>query len=218
MTMHNHRDRSHDAGERLRCRRETEAQGAKLVHRIPHAKPQVTARSWMYRNLEIGILEVQGYHPVPWAERLENGLGSLHVRMGELHPTVEAREIDDWSPTPADLGGNKEATVKPGEGGTISIASFSTKADTASDKASLGWNLGCSWEGGAEHKRKGAANGKGPDTRSAGPVLPKHRLPTTPKPPNAPRDTPLPCKTRDMAPISENLWRVSKQKESESRT
>ena len=33
--------------------------------------------------------------------------------MGELHPTAEAREIDNRSPTPGDLGGDKEATVKP---------------------------------------------------------------------------------------------------------
>ena len=113
MTMHYRGYRSHDAGERLSSRREPEAQGTKMVNHIPHAKPQVTARSWMYRNLKVGILEVQGYHPVSWPERLENGLGSLHVKMGELHPPVEAREIDDRSPTPGDFGGDKEATVKP---------------------------------------------------------------------------------------------------------
>ena len=113
--MHYRRYRSHDAGERLRGRREPEAQGPKLVHRIPHAKHQVMARSWMHRNLEVGILEVQGYHPVPWPETLENRLGSLHVKMGKLHSTIEAREIDDRPPTPGDLEGDKEATVKPRE-------------------------------------------------------------------------------------------------------
>ena len=44
----------------------------------------------------------------------------------------------------------------------------------------------------------------GADTRNGEPGPPRHRLPTIPKPPNAPLDNPLPCETRDMAPISEN--------------
>ena len=48
---------------------------------------------------------------------------------------------------------------------------------------------------------------KGIRYRNGEPGPPRHRLPTTPKPPNAPPDTPLPCEMRDMTPISENLAR-----------
>ena len=66
---------------------------------------------------------------------------------------------------------------------------------------------GCSWEGGSEHEREEVASGKGSDTRNGEPGPPRHRPPTTPNSPNVLPDTPLPCETRDMAPISENLSR-----------
>ena len=66
----------------------------------------------------------------------------------------------------------------------------------------------------SEHWREEDVIGKGSDNRTGEPGQPRRRLPTTPKPSNAPPDTPLPCVMRDKAPISENpCSEASKQKQ-----
>ena len=107
MTMHDRGDRGHDAGEHLRSRRQAKTESAELVNRPLYAKPQETARRWMNWNLEI-----QGHHPISNPKRLENGQCSLHMKMGDIHITVEAREVDHRAPPTSDLGSHKETAVK----------------------------------------------------------------------------------------------------------
>ena len=92
--MHDRGDRGHDAGKDLRSRRKAKTESAELVDRLSHAKPEVTARRWMNRNLKVGILEIQGYQPIPFPKGLKNGLGGLHMKMGDIHKAVQAREVD----------------------------------------------------------------------------------------------------------------------------
>ena len=95
MTMHYRRDQGHDACKHLRSRRQAE-----LVDRLSHAKPQVR------------ILEIVGHHPISGTERLENRLGSVHVETGDIHPAVEAREVNHRTPPTGDLGSHKETAVE----------------------------------------------------------------------------------------------------------
>ena len=111
MMMHDRGDRGHEAGEYLRSRRQAKAEGAKLENRPLHTEPQIPARSWMHRNLEVGVLEIQGHQPISQPERLENGLCCLHMKMGHLHKPVEAREVDHQALPTGDLGSHKETAI-----------------------------------------------------------------------------------------------------------
>ena len=111
MTMHDRGNRGHDAGEHLRSRRQAKTERAELVNRPLYAKSQEPARRWMNRNLEVGVLKIQGHHPIPHTKRLENGLCSLHMKMGDIHKPVEAREVNHRAPPTSDLGSHKERAV-----------------------------------------------------------------------------------------------------------
>ena len=112
MTMHDCGDRGHDTGKDLRSRRKAKTESAELVNRLSHAKPEVSARRWMNRNLKVGILEIQGHQPIPFAKGLKNGLGGLHMKVGDIHKAIEAREVDHQAPPTGDLGRHKETAVK----------------------------------------------------------------------------------------------------------
>ena len=108
MMMHDHGDRNHDTGKDLRSRREAKTESAELVNQLPHAKPEVPARRWMNRNLKVGILEIQGHQPpIPFPKGLKNGLVGLHMKVGDIHKTVEAREVGHRAPPTGDLGVTK---------------------------------------------------------------------------------------------------------------
>ena len=68
----------------------------------------------MHRNLKVGVLEIQGHHPISRAERQENGLCGLHMKVGDIHKAVEEREVDHRAPTTGDLASHKETTVIAG--------------------------------------------------------------------------------------------------------
>ena len=110
--MHDCGDRGHDTGKDLRSHQQAKTESAELVNRLSHAKPEVPARRWMNRHLKVGILEIQGHKPIPFAKGLKNGLGSLHMKMGDIHKPIEAREVYHRAPPTGDLGSHKETAVK----------------------------------------------------------------------------------------------------------
>ena len=91
VTMLYRRERGHDACERLRSCRQSEAEGTELEHRLPHAF-KTSGNVAKTDGPEPGGRHPgdQGYHPISGTERLENRLGSLHVETGDVHPAVEA--------------------------------------------------------------------------------------------------------------------------------
>ena len=133
----------------------------------------------MDRNLEVDILEIQGYHPISGTDRSENRLGSLHVEMGDVHPAVEAQEVDHWVPPTSDLGSDKETAVEAwGRRRKLDCFLLLQRQELAH-----GWNWGCSSAEGAEQVREGVVNERGPIPRAENlyhPGIGTPRLPNLP--------------------------------------
>ena len=112
-TVKDRRDWSHDAGEDFRGREQTETEGLELVSPPEGQEPKVPPAPWMIRNLEIGILQVDGDHPVVPLNCMENRLGGLHLERSLEHKPVQEGEGDHWTPRIQRLPHYKQATVKP---------------------------------------------------------------------------------------------------------
>ena len=81
--MEKRRHRSHDPCEHFRGRGETEAKNLELIDSAVDDKPQELPAGWMNRNLKVGILEIDGDHPVEkllmdwrtdWLDSILNGV------------------------------------------------------------------------------------------------------------------------------------------------
>ena len=58
----------HNPREDLGCGRKTEAEDLELVRLPCYHEAKVTTRIVMNWNLKVGVLQVQGDHPVAWAD------------------------------------------------------------------------------------------------------------------------------------------------------
>ena len=220
MPMYDHGDRGHDAGEDLRSRKKAKTESAELVDRLSHAKPEVLARRWMNRNLKVGILEIQGYQPIPLPKGLKNGLGGLHMKTGDIHKAIQAREVDHRAPPTCDLGSHKETAVKAWRRRSKLDSLLGQQAGNCSGQSQA-------TDGRRAVARQGQRNMREKRKRAKRDLIPQVQNlhhpsigpPTTAKSPNDPLNKPPPHRMRDMTPTVENpAYHPEEQKrEQESR-
>ena len=63
-------------------------------------------------DLEVGVLKIQGDHPISLADRSHYSPDCLHLEFGGGDKPVEGREVDDRAEAPCDLRDNEQMAVK----------------------------------------------------------------------------------------------------------
>ena len=94
---------SHNPREDLGRGRETETEDPELVRRSLYHEAKKTTRIMMNRNLQVGVLQVQGNHPVTRTDGTKDGLWSLHMEVRRGDVIVQGRQVDDGAPRPRSL-------------------------------------------------------------------------------------------------------------------
>ena len=92
----------------------SKAENPKLESLLTNAEAEIPPKIRVTWNLDVCVLQVDGNHPISRAERLKDQLCCLHMKMGQLYKTIEARKVDNWALTTCDLRRYKETTVKAG--------------------------------------------------------------------------------------------------------
>ena len=111
--MHNYRDRRHNPGENLRRCGQPEAENLELPGSPSGCEPKKLATLWMHRNLKVGILQIDGHHPVVPPQRAEDRLSGFHPELRDYHRKVQGGEVNDWPPPSRFLRHHEHVAVIP---------------------------------------------------------------------------------------------------------
>ena len=104
-------NRSHDLGEDLRSSGETKTQRLELVQATKCHKTKKLARIRMYWDLKVGVLLIDGDHPVVAPYRTEDRLVGLHLEPSLDDKTVQVRKVNDRPPRAGGLSDHEETAV-----------------------------------------------------------------------------------------------------------
>ena len=105
-------NRSHNPRENLGRGRQTEIKDPELVCLSLHHESKVATRIAMNRNLQVGVLQVQGDHPVTWTDGAKDRLWSFHVEVKRGDVIVQGRQFYDGTPRPRSLLDEEQTAVE----------------------------------------------------------------------------------------------------------
>ena len=158
----------------------------------------------MNRNLQVGVLQVQGDHPVARTDGTKDWLWSLHVQVRRGDVVVQGRQVDDGAPRPRRPSGRGiDGCRNPETKGLVLLPPSEEGSEAPGLRRLPWWTVGSTPVGREDARIEEVDGRRGSDNRPAEPPLPKRPPPEPSKPTRSwlgSRRPPM----RDKAPTSEN--------------
>ena len=158
----------------------------------------------MNRNLQVGVLQVQGNHPVARTDGTKDWLWSLHMEVRRGNVIVQGSTGRWWgATTPKPSGRGIDGCRNPETEGLVRLPPSEESFEAPGLKQLPWWTVGSTPAGRVGARKEEVDGRKGSDNRPVEPPLPRRPPPEPSKPTRSWLGSRLPP-MRDKAPTSEN--------------